>query len=88
MQEIDGAKCSCDKRVDMVPYFSLNFGLSMRWREERLTPDINLSSNTAVGEDIAVSKLTKCEFAIVRMSSKILHGVQSLAKAAFGVSRE
>jgi hypothetical protein len=88
MQEIDSAKCACDKRVDVAAYFLINLFLSIKWREGRLTPDIDLSSNATVGKDIPVSKLTKCKFTIVCMSPKIFHGVQALAKAASSVSRE
>jgi hypothetical protein len=88
MQEIDSAKCACDKRVDVAAYFLINLFLSIKWREGRLTPDIDLSSDATMREDIPVSKLTKCKFTIVCMSPKIFHGVQALAKATSSVSRE
>jgi hypothetical protein len=88
VQEVDSAKCACDKGIDVMAYFLINIMLSIKLTEERLTTDIDLSSNATVGKDIAVSKLTKCEFTIVRMSPKIFHGVQTLTKAAFNVSRD
>jgi hypothetical protein len=68
--------------------FLFNFRCSTNHRRQRLTSDVDLCSNTAMGKDVTVPEFTECEFAIIRVSPKIFHGVQSLAKAASRMSKE